>query len=91
MILIELIRLIGLLTVDPKDRLKMSDLSNSEWVRECSVKQQPSTLHMTLDILAQSAETGVKQTFCPLNRAPQEGFRVRVSSVISFCLFYFYL
>jgi hypothetical protein len=78
MILIQVIPSIGLLTADPKDRLKMSDLRKSEWVQECSVKQQPSTLLMTLDILAHSVETGVKETFTAFHHAPQEGFRVQV-------------
>jgi hypothetical protein len=59
-ILIQVIPFIGLLTVDPKDRLKMSDLRNTKWMQKYFVELRPSALHKTPDILAHSAETGVK-------------------------------
>lgn len=86
-ILIQVIPSIGLLTVDPKDRLKMSDLRNNEWVQGYSATLQPSTLLIIPDILAHSAETGIQQTISALHQADQEGFRVQVSSVISYACF----
>jgi hypothetical protein len=70
MILIQVIPFTGLLTVDPKDRLKMSDLRNSKWVQNCVMELRPSVLRMTLDILPHSTEAGVSA----LHHAHQEEF-----------------
>jgi hypothetical protein len=55
------------------------------------VTLQPSTWLLIPDISVYSAETDIHQTFSALQQADQDGFRVQVSSVISFCLFYCYL
>jgi hypothetical protein len=89
MMLIQVISFIGLLTVDPKKRLRMSDLNSNEWLQGNNVKLYSSTPLMTPDILttgssARSAEIGVKQTFNAFHQAHREGFRLQVSSVIPF-------
>ncbi|XP_023701580.1 ribosomal protein S6 kinase alpha-5 isoform X2 [Cryptotermes secundus] len=72
----------GLLTVDPKKRLRMSDLNSNEWLQGNNVKLYSSTPLMTPDILttgssARSAEIGVKQTFNAFHQAHREGFRLQ--------------
>jgi hypothetical protein len=69
MILIQVIPFTGLLTADPKDRLKLSDLSYSEWVQGFSVIPEPTTQLLISD--------------SAFDQADQEGFAVEVSSVIS--------
>jgi hypothetical protein len=86
--LIQVIPFIGLLTVDPKDRLKMSDLKNSKWIQKYVVEQQPSLWHMTPDILPHSPEVGVKQTFSAVQHGHQEVCRVQISTDF-FLLFLF--
>jgi hypothetical protein len=78
MTLIQVIPFIGLLTVDPKDRLKLSDLKNNEWIKEYSMELMPSTQLVSPDMLTHSAETGI------IHYAYQEEFRVQVSSVFLF-------
>ncbi|KAJ4441201.1 hypothetical protein ANN_11052 [Periplaneta americana] len=72
----------GLLTVDPKKRLRMSDLMINEWLQGNNVQLYPATPLMTPDVLttgssARSAEIGVKQTFNAFHRAHREGFRLQ--------------
>lgn len=82
-ILIHVVALTGLLTVDPKKRLRMSDLMSNEWLQGNNVRLYPSTPLMTPDVLstgssARSAEMGVKQTFSAFHQAHREGFRLQV-------------
>ncbi|XP_063216041.1 ribosomal protein S6 kinase alpha-5-like isoform X2 [Bacillus rossius redtenbacheri] len=72
----------GLLTVDPKERLQMSDLRENEWLQGSNTRLYPSTPLMTPDVLtagssARSAEMGVKQTFSAFHKAHREGFRLQ--------------
>ncbi|XP_047108587.1 ribosomal protein S6 kinase alpha-5-like isoform X1 [Schistocerca piceifrons] len=72
----------GLLTVDPKKRLRMSDLRSNEWLKGSNTRLYPSTPLMTPDVLtagssARSAEIGVKQTFDAFYQAQKEGFRLQ--------------
>jgi len=72
----------GLLTVDPKKRLRMSDLRSNEWLQGNNVRLYPSTPLMTPDVLSagssvRSAEMGVKQTFSAFHQAHREGFRLQ--------------
>ncbi|XP_067007640.1 ribosomal protein S6 kinase alpha-5 [Anabrus simplex] len=72
----------GLLTVDPKKRLRMTDLLMNEWLQGSNLRLYPSTPLMTPDVLAtgssaRSAELGVKQTFFAFHQAHKEGFRLQ--------------
>nr|CAD7576670.1 unnamed protein product [Timema californicum] len=75
----------GLLTVDPKERLRMIDLRANDWVQGNNSRLYPATPLMTPDVLttgssARSAEMGVKQTFSAFHKAHREGFRLQVHS-----------
>jgi hypothetical protein len=82
----QVIPLIGLLTVDPRDRLKLSDLKNQEWIKEHSKELQHSALLMSPDMLTHSAQTDMR------HYAYQGELRVQVSRVfhvaciISICI-----
>ncbi|RZF38034.1 hypothetical protein LSTR_LSTR006433 [Laodelphax striatellus] len=70
----------GLLTVDPKQRLRMSDLLSNQWVQGCDVATTPL---MTPDVLTaagsthRSAEIAVKHAFSAFHQAHREGFRLQ--------------
>lgn len=67
----------GLLTVDPKQRLQMSDLKNNSWVQ--GSQNFPQTPLMTPDILlsSTSAEKTLQTTFSAFHKAEREGFRLQ--------------
>lgn len=67
----------GLLTVDPKQRLRMIDLKNNSWVQ--GSQNFPQTPLMTPDILlsSTSAEKTLQTTFNAFHKAEREGFRLQ--------------
>lgn len=67
----------GLLTVDPKQRLRMIDLKNNPWVQ--GSQNFPQTPLMTPDILlsSTSAEKTLQTTFNAFHKAEREGFRLQ--------------
>lgn len=72
----------GLLTVDPKKRLRMSDLLTSEWIQGSDRAGFATVPLMTPDVLttgssARSAEINVAQTFSAFHQAHREGFRLQ--------------
>ncbi|KAJ9578919.1 hypothetical protein L9F63_004876, partial [Diploptera punctata] len=72
----------GLLTVDPKKRLRMVDLRNNEWLQGNNEKIYPLTPLRTPDVLttgstARSAEIGLTRTFNAFRLAHKEGFRLQ--------------
>lgn len=76
----KIICVVGLLTVDPRRRLRMSTLLCHPWVQGCDVS---STALMTPDVLTtgssnRSAELGVKHAFNAFHQAHREGFRLQV-------------
>ncbi|XP_046676934.1 ribosomal protein S6 kinase alpha-5-like isoform X2 [Homalodisca vitripennis] len=69
----------GLLTVDPRRRLRMSALMVHPWVQGCDVSATPL---MTPDVLTagsshRSAEMAVKHAFNAFHQAHREGFRLQ--------------
>jgi len=69
----------GLLTVDPRRRLRMASLVANPWVQGCDVSATPL---MTPDVLTagssnRSAELGVKHAFKAFHQARREGFRLQ--------------
>uniref|UniRef100_A0A1B6DBD3 non-specific serine/threonine protein kinase n=1 Tax=Clastoptera arizonana TaxID=38151 RepID=A0A1B6DBD3_9HEMI len=69
----------GLLTVDPRKRLRMADLQANSWLQGCDVSSTPL---MTPDVLTtgsshRSAELGVKHAFNAFHQAHKEGFRLQ--------------
>ncbi|XP_054282176.1 ribosomal protein S6 kinase alpha-5-like isoform X2 [Macrosteles quadrilineatus] len=68
----------GLLTVDPRRRLRMTSLLANPWVQGCDVSATPL---MTPDVLTgstnRSAELGVKHAFNAFHQAHREGFRLQ--------------
>lgn len=72
----------GLLTVDPKKRVRMSDLLTSEWIQGSERAGFATVPLMTPDVLtagssARSAEINVAQTFSAFHQAHREGFRLQ--------------
>ena len=73
---------IGLLTVEPSQRLRMVDLLNNSWVQGCDVSSAPL---MTPDVLTgstpRSAEHAVNSAFSAFHQATRQGFRLQVCSL----------
>lgn len=72
----------GLLTVDPKKRLRMSDLLSNEWIQGSEKACFATVPLMTPDVLttgssARSAEINVAQIFSAFHQAHREGFRLQ--------------
>ncbi|XP_034234012.1 ribosomal protein S6 kinase alpha-5-like [Thrips palmi] len=72
----------GLLTVDPKKRLRMSDLRTNEWIQGSERAGFATVPLMTPDVLttgssARSAEINVAQIFSAFHQAHREGFRLQ--------------
>lgn len=67
----------GLLTVNPNQRLRMSDLRNNSWVQGC--QNFPQTPLVTPDVLlsSTSAEKSLQTTFNAFHKAQKEGFRLQ--------------
>ncbi|CAH0546581.1 unnamed protein product [Brassicogethes aeneus] len=66
----------GLLTVDPSQRLRMSDLERNSWVQ--GSQNLPQTPLMTPDVLTGGlAERSLKNTFDAFHKAQREGFRLQ--------------
>lgn len=79
----------GLLTVDPKRRLRMTDLLTSEWIQGSERAGFATVPLMTPDVLtagssARSAEINVAQTFSAFHQAHREGFRLQVGFTVLF-------
>ncbi|XP_022915732.1 ribosomal protein S6 kinase alpha-5-like isoform X2 [Onthophagus taurus] len=68
---------LGLLTVNPMQRLRMIDLRNNSWVQ--GNQRFPQTPLMTPDVLGSSgsAERNLQTTFNAFHRAQKEGFRLQ--------------
>lgn len=66
----------GLLTVEPSQRLRMSELLSHPWLMGCDVASTPL---MTPDVLtaSTSAEHGVASAFNAFHKATREGFRLQ--------------
>lgn len=67
----------GLLTVNPGQRLRMTDLRNNSWVQ--GNQMFPQTPLMTPDVLSSSGSTekGLQTTFNAFHKAHKEGFRLQ--------------
>lgn len=69
----------GLLTVEPLQRLRMSDLQTNSWLQGCDVSSAPL---MTPDVLTgstpRSAEHAVASAFNAFHKATRQGFRLQV-------------
>ncbi|VEN34086.1 unnamed protein product [Callosobruchus maculatus] len=65
----------GLLTVNPAQRLRMSDLQHDPWIQ--GSQNFPQTPLMTPDILGSSAEKTLQTTFNAFHQAQREGFRLQ--------------
>lgn len=67
----------GLLTVNPNQRLRMSDLRNNSWLQGC--QNFPQTPLVTPDVLlsSTSAEKSLQTTFIAFHKAQKEGFRLQ--------------
>ncbi|KAJ8926219.1 hypothetical protein NQ314_021428 [Rhamnusium bicolor] len=67
----------GLLTVNPSQRLRMTDLQNNPWIR--GSQNFPQTPLMTPDVLLSgtSAEKSLQTTFNAFHKAQREGFRLQ--------------
>lgn len=68
----------GLLTVEPLQRLRMSDLQTNSWLQGCDVSSAPL---MTPDVLTgstpRSAEHAVASAFNAFHKATRQGFRLQ--------------
>ncbi|XP_014251762.1 ribosomal protein S6 kinase alpha-5-like isoform X2 [Cimex lectularius] len=68
----------GLLTVEPHQRLRMTDLLENSWLQGCTVASTPL---MTPDVLTGAAprtvEHGVASAFSAFHKATREGFRLQ--------------
>lgn len=65
----------GLLTVDPSQRLRMTDLQNDAWIQGSQHFSQ--TPLMTPDVLGITAEKTLQTTFNAFHQAQREGFRLQ--------------